>query len=87
MSLTVKELRIISDEEIIKLHDKLAQNADESVDYCLNELARRHQNRQTETMLSYTKEVRSYTRYIMIMTGIVTLATIINLAVAFFCHR
>ncbi len=95
MSLALKELRAKSDEEIIALHDNLAQSTSEGVNFYLNELTRRDQSRQTEAMLSYTKELllytkemSSYTRRITWMTGIVTLATIINLVIAFrlFCR-
>jgi len=72
MSEILKELRSLSDEKIIEAHDKLAQHTQVGVNHYLSEIARREQHHQTEVMLRYTK-------WIMIMTPVVTVATIINL--------
>ena len=77
MTFSLKELRSLPDEELIKIHDHLAQSTVAGVNYYLQELARRDQNVQTEAMLKLT-------RWITWMTGIVTLATIINLIVTLF---
>lgn len=83
MSFALKELRAKSDEEIITLHDQIAKlddqiakHAIEKVHYYLNELTRRDQSRQTEAILSYTRRITW-------MTGIVVLATILNLVITF----
>jgi hypothetical protein len=70
------ELRATSDEKLIEAHDNVAKNTAWSVDYFLNELSRREQARQTDTMLKLT-------RWIFWLTVVVTLATVLNLIAAF----
>jgi hypothetical protein len=76
----IKELRALLDETLIDAHDKKAESTEAGVAYYLDELARRDQSRQTEAMLSYT-------RWIIAMTVIVTLATIANLVIAYLMFR
>ncbi|MFO7583969.1 MAG: hypothetical protein R6W69_04490 [Anaerolineales bacterium] len=77
MTSSLKELRSLSSEDLIKKHDQLARTTSHSVNYYLQELARRDQNAQTEVMLKLT-------RWITWMTAVITLATIVNLILAFF---
>jgi hypothetical protein len=72
---TLAELRGISDEELVARHDQVATHLDPSVNYYLAELARRDQDRQTQAMLGYT-------RWITVMTAVMTVATIVNVIVA-----
>ena len=75
MKFSLKQLRGIDIEELISEHDKLAEHLVPSVNYYLEEISRRDQDKQTKAMLSYTK-------YIFWFTAIVTIATIVNIIVA-----
>jgi hypothetical protein len=54
---TLKELRDLSDEDLIALHDQMVGLGGYTVglDYYPQELARREQDRQTRTMVRLTK--------------------------------
>ena len=69
------KLRGMSDDELIQEHDEVAKGSMVGVNYYLDELARREQDRATNAMLKYT-------RWITIMTIIMTIATIVNVMVA-----
>ena len=71
MSETISQLRSISDEELIRLHDYKAQSTEVGTNHYLTELHRRDQNRATDAMLRYTKQLTW-------MTIVITIATIIN---------
>ena len=73
---TVAQLRALSEEQLIHEHDKIAKDFNPKSDHYLSELFRRGQDRQTQTMLRYTF-------WITLMTGAMTLATIINFIVLF----
>ena len=62
----LRELRKASEEELVELHDSEAKLTAVGVEYYLNELNRRIQNRQT--------------RSIKAMTAIILVATLINTA-------
>ena len=64
---SLKELRGLSDNELTEQHDREATLTGAGVDYYLTELNRRSQNRQT--------------RWIVIMTGVITFATLVNVGV------
>jgi len=72
MSQTIEQLSKLSDDEIISLHDKAANNTVVGVQFYLDEINRREQNKQTKLMLKYTK-------YMLWLTILVTFLTIINL--------
>lgn len=76
MSLSLSELRSMPEEKLIAQYDKKAESTDPGVNYYLAELARRDQDRQTQAMLRYT-------HWITVMTVIMTIATVVNLGVAF----
>jgi hypothetical protein len=76
----IKELRALPDESLIDAHDNKAKDTEAGVAYYLDELARRDQSRQTEAMLAYT-------RWIIVMTAVVTLATIANPVIAYLMFR
>ncbi len=65
---TFKELRKMNVSELISTHDRLAKDTGLGISYYLNELARRDQSKQTNC--------------IIIMTAIVTIATIVNVVMA-----
>lgn len=68
---SLAKLRAMSNDELIKNHDETAKHNDVGVSYYLEELARRDQERQTKAMLRYT-------RWIIAMTVVMTIATVIN---------
>jgi hypothetical protein len=75
--LTYRELLALSEDELITLHDKLVLEKGTiiNLDYYLEALRYKAQDRQTERMLSYT-------RWITVLTVVVTLATIVNVFIA-----
>jgi len=75
MAPTIEQLRAMTTEQLMNEHDSHAQSTVVGISYYLDEIARRQQASQTEAMLSYTKQVRT-------MTGIITIATIINVTAA-----
>jgi len=74
MSETLADLRATSDDELVRKHDELAKHTVVGTNHYLQELARRDQNRQTKAMLRYT-------RWVVIMTGVITIATVVNVVV------
>ena len=77
MLLGFEQLKKSTDADLIKEHDKIAKSTVPGVNYYLDELFRRNQNKQTEKMLSYTKRIFYF-------TAVVTIATIVNVVI-FFC--
>lgn len=77
MSESLKDLRALSDEEIIRSHDSLAGSTQVGVNHYLREMTRRDQDRQTKAMLIFTK-------WITIMTIAVMLFTLANVVIAIF---
>ena len=77
---SIKELREMSDDELVAKHDHRAANTTLTPDAFLNELARREQAKQTHAMLKYTW-------YILWMTVIITFATLVNLVIAYLLFR
>jgi hypothetical protein len=71
MSENITRLRELSDAELISLHDAHATTTVVGTNHYLAELGRRDQQRATDTMLRYT-------RLMMWMTVVITIATIIN---------
>ena len=78
-ALTLKELREMSDEKLIIEHDNLAQRTMIGMNYYLDELNRRAQNKQTEAMLSYTRRMLLLTVFVAILTIINVIAVIVPL--------
>ncbi len=73
MAETIAELRVLSDEELIERHDRHASSVQVATAHYLNELHRRDQRRVSETIIKLT-------RWITAMTAVITVATIINVA-------
>lgn len=65
------DLRLLSDGELMFLHDSCAGETQVGVSYYLAELARRDQERATKAMLLYT-------RWMIVMTVIITVATLVS---------
>ena len=74
-ALSMHNLRSLSDDELINLYDEQARRTDVGIDHYLDELNRRPQDRQTDSMLRFT-------RSITVMTIVVTVATLVNVALS-----
>jgi len=79
MANTLKELREMSDEQLIIEHDNLANRTQVGLNYYLDELNRREQNKQTEAMLSYTRRMFWFTVTVAILTVINVIAVLVPL--------
>jgi hypothetical protein len=77
MANTLKELREMSDEQLIIEHDNLANRTQVGLNYYLDELNRREQNKQTEAMLSYTRRMLWFTVTVTILTVINVIAVLV----------
>ena len=71
MSFSLKELRNTSTEELVKRHDHAAENTVVGVGYYLNELSRRDQEAHMQAMVRLTWWIAG-------MTGVMVIATIVN---------
>ena len=78
----MKELREMSDEDIIERHDDLANSTLIGTKHYLSELVRRDQDRQTKAMLSLTNKINIMTVVITICTVVITVFTIANAVIA-----
>lgn len=76
MSYTINQLRSMTDEELIIEHDKTSKGTLMGVSYYLEELSRRTNERLSTSMLNYTKAIT-------ILTIVITIATFINIWMAF----
>ena len=70
------KLQGMTDEQIIEVYDREAAHHNPAPDTYLQILATRAQDRQTKAMLKYT-------RWITVMTIVMTLATILNVWISF----
>jgi hypothetical protein len=68
---TIAELRSLSDEEIIRRHDRKAANTVVGTQHYLDELARRDAERQG-------KRMEALTRSMYVLSVVVTFATIVG---------
>ena len=74
-ALSMHDLNNLSDDELVNLYDEQARRTGIGIDHYLDELNRRHQERQTDSMLRFT-------RSITVMTIAITVATLINVALS-----
>lgn len=72
MALSLSDLRNLTDDELVERHDAQARTTVVGTQYFEDELNRRYQERQTASMLRFTK-------WITIMTVIITMATLANI--------
>ena len=70
-ALSLSDLRNLTDDELVEKHDAQAKTTGVGIQYFLDELNRRYQERQTKAMLRFTK-------WITVMTVVITLATLAN---------
>jgi hypothetical protein len=79
MSESIRELRSLRDEEVIRLHDQRAVRTEVGTNHYLAELQRRDQQRGNDVMLAYTRQIRIMTIIMMIATLISTILVAISL--------
>lgn len=74
-ALSLSDLRNLTYDELVEKHDYQAKTTVVGIQYFLDELSRRYQERQAEAMLRFT-------RWITAMTVIITVATLVNVVLA-----
>ena len=72
---TWAELKNLSEDELIAEHDDLAGHTDVGLNFYLEELRYRHHAR-------VASKLEGFTKWILWLTVVVTLATVVNVAVA-----
>jgi hypothetical protein len=83
MSQSIEQLRKLTDDEVIALHDTVAVHTQVGVQFYLDEVNRREQNKQTDLMVKFTKQILWLTIFIAVLTVINVIAVI----VPFFRHQ
>lgn len=68
MSHTIQDLRSLTDDDLIRLHDRLAKNTVVGIAYYLDELERRTFERQGARMIALTQQIEALTRTIRLLT-------------------
>lgn len=84
MSLKIAEIKKQTDEQIITAHDAAAKNTQVGTQFYLDELARREQAKFLEEQRAVNQQMLKYTRWVTYMTIVVTVATLISLAISLF---
>ena len=84
MSYSWKDLKALSDEQLVKRHDRQAQNTATNTNYYLAELRHRDQRRITESQQRIAEEVLRLTERITFLTKVIVTLTVVNVAVAIF---
>lgn len=74
MSLTLKELRALSDDELVEKYDNTANHTSVGLNYYAEELNRRSNEKTNDVMIKCTK-------WITAMTFIMMIATIVNVII------
>lgn len=75
------ELQKLTDAEIIERYDKEAQHTVVGTGFYLDELIRRSMQRQTARMLEFTKQIRTWTLVMVVVTVVnagLVLATVMK---------
>lgn len=79
IAVTLAKLRALSDDELVELHDKAAQNTTVGIQYYLDELNHRSQNEQTQVMLRYTKQMLWFTVFVALLTVVNVVVAVVPL--------
>lgn len=82
MSQSIEQLRKLTDDEVIALHDAIAVHTQVGVQFYLDEINRREQNKQTDLMVKYTKLML----WLTIFVAALTVVNVVAVIVPFFCH-
>lgn len=77
-----RQLREMSDEQLITSHDHLAKNTSLGLSYYLDELRRRATDRQTERMVELTAVIEGLTRVVTVLTAVSVVLGALALLVA-----
>ena len=75
MDLTYRELRELSDDQVVDMYDAEAERVGISLNFLRDELLRREQANQAATIVKLTW-------WITLMTVVVTVATVVNVIIA-----
>ena len=75
MDLTYRELRELSDDEVVDMYDAESERVVISLNLLRDELLRREQARQAATIVKLTWRI-------FVMTVVVTVATVVNVVIA-----
>ena len=77
MSQSIEQLRKMTDDEVIALHDTVAVHTQVGVQFYLDEINRREQNKQTDLMVKYTKLMLWLTIFVAALTVVNVIAVIV----------
>jgi hypothetical protein len=77
MPQSIEQLRKLTDDEVIALHDTVAIHTQTGVQFYLDEINRREQNKQTDLMVKFTKQILWLTVFIAALTVINFIAVIV----------
>ena len=77
MSQSIAQLRKLTDDEVIVLHDTVAVHTQVGVQFYLDEINRREQNKQTDLMVKYTKQMLWLTIFVAALTVINVIAVLV----------
>ena len=80
-ALTLRDLKALTDEELIERHDKDAKNTVVGVDYYLEELRYREQSRIAQAIKDMTGHIRLMTFVIVVMTAVILVMTAVNIVI------
>ena len=83
MASTYKELRRLSEDQLVQQYDDMARSTQIGLDFLREEIARRTTEKQTEQTLAATRQMRTLT----IVIGILTLVNVITVVIQVFCAR
>ena len=71
MAQSLAQLRALTDEEVVRSYDQQAQTTQVGLQHWSDELNRRYQERQTDSMIGFTRQIKW-------MTVVITVATLAN---------
>ena len=69
----------MTDEQLVTEHDNRAMRTQEGMNYYLDELTRRAQERQTKAMLGYTRRMLWLTVFVAFLTVVNVIAVLVPL--------
>jgi hypothetical protein len=78
MAESIAQLRNLSEADLIRIHDSTAENTVVGTAHYLAELGRRDQQKISDEVLRYTREMDKMTRRITVLTVVTTLATLVG---------
>lgn len=81
MALTLRNLKALTDEELIERHDKKAENTGIGLDYYLGELRYREQSRIAQAIKDMTGHIRVLTIGILVLTFFILVLTVVNIVI------